>query len=31
MFWTDPMGEYEYDFDTVLAWMIMPEPWEGNR
>lgn len=31
MFWTDPMGEYEYDFDTVLAWMGMPEPWEGNR
>lgn len=30
LFWTDPMGEYEYGFDTVLVWAPMPKPWEGR-
>lgn len=29
MLWTDPMNEYEYEFESVLAWCPMPDPWKG--
>ena len=29
-YWADMTEEYDYDYDDVLAWMPLPEPYDGG-